>query len=171
MPLCPGWKAPDFNADTTAGPICFHKWGSGCWRIVVTHPSDYDPRDFLAGIQWARNCLSPILILGLHGHEYQEEKDIFAGFGNAIVSEPNFANVLDISGSIAALWQGIAVDAGPAYAPLEEHAVFIVDEINTIRATLTYFGTTGRKFESIIRLARGIGVGCVTDHQHTRYAA
>lgn len=171
MPLSPGWKAPDFMADTTAGPIRFRTWGSGCWRIVVTHLSDYDPCDFLAGIQWARNNLSPILFLGLYGHEYRDEKNVSAGSGNAIMSESNFVNILGDSENIAALWQGIAVDTGPVYAPVEEHAVFIVDEMNIIRATLAYSGATCRKFDSIIRLARGTGVGCAADHQHIRYAA
>ncbi len=40
-PLRLGSKAPNFKAETTAGPIDFHEWAAGGWVVLFSHPEDY----------------------------------------------------------------------------------------------------------------------------------
>ena len=42
-PLRLGDKAPDFEANTTHGPIKFSTWANGSWVILFCHPADFTP--------------------------------------------------------------------------------------------------------------------------------
>ena len=70
--------APNFTADTTAGPIDFHEWIGDGWAILFSHPKDFTPvctteLGYMAGLQpefAKRNCkILGVSVDGVSDHE------------------------------------------------------------------------------------------------------
>ena len=163
MALQIGDTAPDFEADTTEGPISFHDWIGDSWAVLFSHPKDFTPvctteLGYMARIKPdfdARN----VKIIGLSvdpsdDHE-QWAKDIEETQGTA----PNYPIIADADYKVSKLYGMLA--GGRRGRPGRPHAGQQPDgpqrvrdrlRTRTIKLILVYPMTTGRNFDEVLRV-------------------
>ena len=152
MTLQLGQIAPDFEQDSTAGPIRFHEWLGSSWGLFFSHPKNFTPVCTTELGEVAR--LKPefdmrgVKALGLSVDPVDAhnrwDKDIEETQGHAL----NFPLVADPDRKIANLYGMIHPEADPS---LTVRAVFVIDPQKKIRLILTYPPSTGRNFAEVLR--------------------
>jgi len=162
MALTIGDTAPDFEADTTEGPIRFHDWIGDSWAVLFSHPKDFTPvctteLGYMAKIKPEfdrRN--TKIIGLSVDPHDKHEQwaKDIEETQGTApnypIVADPDF-EVSKAYGMLAADVSGDAADRTPADNQTVRN-VFVIGPDKKIKLVLVYPMTTGRNFDEVLRV-------------------
>ncbi len=162
MPIRIGDVAPDFTAQTTQGPIDFHKWIGDQWAVLFSHPKDFTPvctteLGYMARIQpefERRNTK----IIGLSVDPVEDHtrwaKDIEETQGAAprypIIGDPD----LKISKLYDMLPAGAAGDA-KARTPTDNQTVrnvFLIGPDKRVKCILMYPMSTGRNFDEVLRV-------------------
>ena len=159
--------APDFQANTTHGPIRLSEWAKGKWVILFSHPADFTPVCTTEFCEFAR----------MHG---ELEKKGVAIIGNSIDSvyshiawirniEQNFGAKIPFP-VIADLDQSVARLYGMVHTPSSVTAavrcVFFIDPKRILRAMIYYPLNVGRNFDEIMRVIDALqtadkyGVAC-----------
>jgi alkyl hydroperoxide reductase subunit AhpC len=162
MALTIGDTAPDFEAQTTEGPIRFHEWIGDSWAVLFSHPKDFTPvctteLGYMAKIKPEfdrRN--TKIIGLSVDPHDKHEQwaKDIEETQGTApnypIIADQDF-EVSKAYGMLAADVSGDAADRTPADNQTVRN-VFVIGPDKKIKLVLIYPMTTGRNFDEVIRV-------------------
>ena len=154
--------APDFTADTTQGPIEFHKWIGDGWAVLFSHPKDFTPvctteLGYMAGLQpeFAKRNTK---IIGLsvdpvdsHG---KWSSDIEETQGHKV----NYPMIGDPELKVAKLYDMLPADSGSTSegrTPANNatvRTVFVVGPDKKVKLMLTYPMSTGRNFDEVLRV-------------------
>src|SRR6202012_5676436 len=148
MPLSIGSIAPDFEADTTEGPIPFHDWIGDHWAILFSHPKDFNPvctTELWTMARMKREFDKPntkIIALSVNPVENHAKwaKDIAETQGTA----PNYPMIGDTELKVAKLYNMLPADAGDTSegrAPADNatvRTVFIIGPDKKIKLMLLY---------------------------------
>ncbi|GAB4368341.1 MAG: peroxiredoxin [Kiloniellaceae bacterium] len=153
MALQLGDTAPDFTADSTAGTISLHDYGSGSWVVLFSHPKDFTPvcTTELGAVAKLKAEFDKrnVKVLGLSVDPLSDHKawvgDIEETQGCAL----NFPLLADPDRKVANLYGMIHPNANDT---LTVRSVFVIDPNKKIRLTLTYPASTGRNFEELLRV-------------------
>jgi alkyl hydroperoxide reductase subunit AhpC len=161
MQLRIGDEAPDFTADTTEGPLQFHKWIGDGWAILFSHPKDFTPvctteLGYLAKIKPEfdkRNAK----ILGLSIDPVDDHKRWAKDIEETQGTAPNYPIIGDADLKVAKLYDMIhpnASDTQPRTAADNAtiRSVFVVGPDKKVKLILTYPMTTGRNFDEVLRV-------------------
>jgi alkyl hydroperoxide reductase subunit AhpC len=162
MSLTIGDTAPDFEAETTEGPIKFHDWIGDSWAVLFSHPRDFTPvctteLGYMARIKPDFDKRN-VKIIGVsvdpsENHE-QWVKDIEETQG-ATVNYPLIAdtdfNVAKSYGMLPADVSGDPTERTPAQNSTLRN-VFVIGPDKKIKLILVYPMTTGRNFDEVLRV-------------------
>ncbi|NUQ11448.1 MAG: peroxiredoxin [Gemmatimonadaceae bacterium] len=153
MALRLGDLAPDFQADTTAGPISFHEWKRGSWTVLFSHPRDFTP---VCTTELARAAsLKPEFdrrntrLLGLSVDSVESHEQWLEDIAELTGQRVNFPIVADADRSVALRYDMIHPNVSDTFTV---RSVFIIGPDHRIKATATYPASTGRSFDEILRV-------------------
>src|SRR5574338_397302 len=162
MSLQLGQVAPDFEQQSTQGPISFHAWLGNSWGILFSHPKDFTPvctteLGYMAKIKPEFDKRN-VKIIGLSVDSTSDHeawaKDIEETQGAA----PNYPIIGDADFSVAKQYGMLAADvSGDAKArtPADNQTVrnvFVIGPDKKIKLILVYPMSTGRNFDEVLRV-------------------
>ncbi len=162
MGLSLGDIAPDFEAETTRGPIHFHEWIGDSWAVLFSHPKDFTPvctteLGYMARIE-PEFSRRGVKIIGLSvdplGRHQEWAKDIEETQGYApnypIISDADF-NVSKLYGMLPASITGDPLSRTPADNQTVRN-VFVIGPDKKVKLILVYPMSTGRNFDEVLRV-------------------
>jgi alkyl hydroperoxide reductase subunit AhpC len=157
-----GEQAPDFEAETTEGPISFHDWIGDSWAVLFSHPKDFTPvctteLGYMAKIKPEfdkRN--TKIIGLSVDPTEKHEDwaKDIEETQGVALnypLSGDRDYRVSKLYGMLPASVEGDPAARTPADNQTVRN-VFVIGPDKNVKLILVYPMTTGRNFDEVLRV-------------------
>jgi alkyl hydroperoxide reductase subunit AhpC len=145
--------APDFQAETTAGPISFHDWKGDSWAVLFSHPKDYTPVCTTELGTVAK--LKPefdrrnVKVVGLSVDPLDSHAGWAADIEETQGAALNFPLIADSDKKVAGLYDMIHPNANDT---LTVRSVFVIDGANKVRLILTYPASTGRNFDELLRV-------------------
>jgi len=162
MSLKLGDTAPDFEADTTEGPIRFHDWIGDSWGVLFSHPKDFTPvctteLGYMAKIksEFDRRGVKVIgLSVDATGDHERWANDIEETQGYA----PNYPLIGDADFRVSKLYGMLPAEtSGEAKArtPADNQTVrnvFVIGPDKKVKLILVYPMTTGRNFDEVLRV-------------------
>ncbi len=153
MPIRLGDEAPDFTADTTHGPISFHRWKGNSWAVLFSHPKDFTP--VCTTELGAVAALKPEFdrrntkVIGLSVDPVEShrkwEGDIRDVTGHAV----NFPMIGDPDRTVSTLSDMVHPNASDTTTV---RSVFVIGPDNKVKLSLTYPASTGRNFQELLRV-------------------
>ena len=162
MALQLGETAPDFEADTTQGPIRFHDWIGDSWVVLFSHPKDFTPvctteLGYMAKIKPEFDRRG-VKVIGLSVDPLDKHKswvkDIEETQGYApnypIISDHDF-EISKTYGMLPASTSGDPLQRTPADNQTVRN-VFVIGPDKKVKLILIYPMTTGRNFDEVLRV-------------------
>jgi len=148
-----GQTAPDFEAQTSQGPIRFHEWAGDSWVVLFSHPKDFTPVCTTELGETAR--LKPefdrrnVKVIGLSVDTLERHEGWNADIAETQGTPVNFPMISDDDRKVSEVYGMIHPEADPS---VTVRTVFVIDPAKKVRLMLTYPPSTGRNFQEVLRV-------------------
>ncbi|MCR4032227.1 MULTISPECIES: peroxiredoxin [Flavobacterium] len=145
--------APDFQAQTTQGPINFHEWLGDSWGVLFSHPADFTPvcttelgtvANYVPEFNKRNTKVIALSVDGLDSH-----KEWIKDINETQNTEVNFPIIADEDKKVANLYDMLHPNASDKFTV---RSVFVIGPDKKIKLTLTYPASTGRNFDELLRV-------------------
>jgi len=166
-PLRLGSTAPNFHAQTTKGPIDFHKWIGDSWAILFSHPADRTPVCTTELGQFAK--LEPefakrnVKLIGISADDVLSHEEWIHDINEVAHTTLTFPIIGDKNRQISLLYDMIdqqdATNVDEKGMALTIRSVFIIDPAKKIRLILSYPASTGRNSQEVLRVVDSLQLG------------
>jgi Peroxiredoxin len=148
-----GDTAPDFEQDSSVGPIRFYEYLGDSWGVLFSHPADFTPvcttelgyTALVSGEFAKRN----VKVIAVSVDDSDSHKKWINDINETQNCEVNFPILADPDRKVATLYDMIHPNASTTATV---RSVFVIDPAKKIRMILTYPASTGRNFNEILRV-------------------
>lgn len=169
-PLALNGPAPDFEANTTQGPLRLSEWQKGRWVILFSHPADFTPVCTTEFAEFARRADSlaekNVALLGNSVDSVYSHIAWIRSIEALLKVRVKFPVIADLDQKVARLYGMIHE---PSSVTAAVRCVFFIDPKRTLRAAIYYPLNVGRNFDEIVRVVDALqtadkhGVACPAD--------
>jgi alkyl hydroperoxide reductase subunit AhpC len=162
MALQLGDTAPDFEANTTEGPIKFHDWIGDSWAVLFSHPKDFTPictteLGYMASIKPEFDRRG-VKVIALSVDALDRHSDWAADIEETQGHAPNYPIISDEDFNVSKLYGMLPADTSGDSAPRTPadnqtvRNVFVIGPDKKVKLILVYPMTTGRNFDEVLRV-------------------
>jgi len=173
MSLRLGDIAPNFKAQTTAGPIDFYEYLGNSWGVLFSHPADFTP---VCTTELGRTAQLKsefdkrhVKVLAVSVDPLDKHQGWVKDINETQSCEVDFPIIADENREVAGLYDMIHPNASETFTV---RSLFIIGPDKKIKLTLTYPASTGRNFNEVLRvidslqLTAGYSVATPADWKH-----
>jgi thioredoxin-dependent peroxiredoxin len=162
MSLQIGDTAPDFEAETTQGPIKFHDWIGDGWAVFFSHPKDFTPvctteLGYVAKLKPEFDRRN-VKLIGLSVDPVENHAKWAVDIEETQGIAPNYPMIGDTDLRISKLY-GMLPAAASGDASVRTPAdnqtvrnVFVIGPDKKVKLLIVYPMTTGRNFDEVLRV-------------------
>jgi alkyl hydroperoxide reductase subunit AhpC len=153
MSLRLGDDAPNFQADTSIGPIDFYEYLGSSWGVLFSHPADYTPvcttelgRTAALKEEFAKRNVK---VLAVSVDNVDSHKGWINDINETQSVSVEFPIIGDEKRVVAGLYDMIHPNAS---ATATVRSLFIIGPDKKIKLIITYPASTGRNFHEVLRV-------------------
>ncbi len=145
--------APNFQAETTHGPIDFYEWMQDSWTILFSHPADFTP--VCTTELGAASKLKPefdkrhVKMIALSVDPVASHNEWVLDINETQHTVVNFPIIADPEFVVSNLYGFIHPNASDRFTV---RSVVIISPDKKVKLLITYPASTGRNFAEILRV-------------------
>jgi alkyl hydroperoxide reductase subunit AhpC len=162
MSLQLGQIAPDFEAQTTPGPIHFHQWIGDHWAVLFSHPKDFTPvctteLGYMAKLKPEFDKRN-VKVIGLSVDPVDKHAKWADDIRDTQGHAPNFPMIGDPTLAISKLYGMLPAelpDSSEGRTAADNQTVrtvFVIGPDKKVKLQIAYPMTTGRNFDEVLRV-------------------